>query len=117
MEKIEQGKSYDAGELAGLCGQPEDVRVFEGEKAKVITQDEGNGVVKVLEILRQTPRCPNCFEIIDTIYTSRTVQLKFKGGQWVEEQADRYFNSQCPSCQEEFNDEDLDNLGVPQEIR
>jgi len=59
MQKVELGKSYDAEELAKLCGQPEDERyghhAFVGDKATVIAQDEGNGVVKVVEIIRQKP--------------------------------------------------------------
>ena len=55
-EHVELGKSYDAEELARLCGEPEDQRyckyVFEGDKATVIAEDEGNGVVKVVQILK-----------------------------------------------------------------
>ena len=118
---LEVGKSYDAEELSGECGQEEDLRygyyAFVGAKATVIAQDEGNGVVKVVEIIRQTPVCPYCGEAIDTIHTSRTVNLKFKDGKWVEEQADHYYTYQCPACSEELNPEDLDKLGVPNEIR
>ena len=63
------------------------------------------------------PRCPACQAEIDTIYTSRTVHLKFKDGKWVEEQQDHYFVAGCPECYDEFSDEDLDKLGVPSEIR
>ena len=63
------------------------------------------------------PKCPCCQKEIDTIFTSRTVHLKFKDGKWVEEQVDHYFNAQCPLCYEEFGDEDLDKLGVPIEVR
>jgi len=56
-EEVKLGKSYDAGELAKLCGMPEDQRyckyVFEGDKAAVIAEDEGNGVVKVVKILSE----------------------------------------------------------------
>lgn len=118
---IELGKSYSAEELAELCGQPEDERyghhAFVGDKAKVIAQDEGNGVVKVVQIISQTPVCPYCGKVITTIYTSRTVILVYKDDKWVEEISDHYFTSQCPECHEEFNDEELDALGVPAEIR
>jgi len=121
MEKLELGKSYDAEELAKICGREEDIRyetyVFEGDKAKVIAQDEGNGVVKVLEIIRQTPVCPACGKEINTIYTSRTVQLKYKEGAWGETQEDRYYTYGCPECGEEFSRKELDLLGVPNEIR
>ena len=121
MQKVESGKSYDAEELAKLCGQEEDLRygyhAFVGDNATVIAQDEGNDVVKVIEIIRQKPICPMCHKGIDTIYTSRTVHLKFKDGKWVEEQVDHYFTAQCPECIEEFSPEDLDKLGVPNEIR
>ena len=83
---VELGRSYDAEELAKICGQEEDIRydyyAFVGDKATVIAQDEGNGVVKVIEIIRQTPICPACGEPIDTIYTSRSVHLKYKDGKW-----------------------------------
>jgi len=118
---IKVGESYSAEELAELCGQEEDERyghhAFVGEKATVIAQDEGNGVVKVVQIISQTPVCPYCGKNITTIHTSRTVILTYKDGKWVEEMADHYFTTQCPECQEEFNDEELDALGVPNEIR
>jgi len=122
VEKVELGKSYDAEELAKLCGfDIGDVRyetyVFEGEKAKVIAQDEGNGVIKVLEIIRQTPICPACGEEIGTIYTSRTVHLNHVDGKWVEEQVDRYCTHACSKCLEEFSPTELDYLDVPEEIR
>lgn len=122
MEKLELGKSYDAEELAKLCGFDIDsVRyetyVFDGDKAKVIAQDEGNGVVKVLEIIRQTPICPACGKEISTIYTSRTMHLKQVNDKWVEEQTDHYCTYGCPECGEEFGPKDLDLLDVPQEIR
>jgi len=63
------------------------------------------------------PKCPHCQKEIDTIFTSRTVHLKFKDGKWVEEQHDHYCTSQCSLCYEEFGAEDLDKLGVPNEIR
>jgi len=63
------------------------------------------------------PKCPYCQAEIGTIYTSRTVHLKFKDGKWVEEQADRYCTYQCSNCYEEFGPKDLDKLGVPNEIR
>ncbi len=63
------------------------------------------------------PISPCCQKEINTIYTSRTVHLKHKDGKWVEEQADRYCTYQCPECFEEFSDEELDKLGVPNEIR
>ena len=118
---MEVGKSYSAEELAELCGQPEDERyghhAFVGERASVIALDEGNGVVKVVQIIRQTPVCPYCGKDITTIYTSRTVILTYKDGKWVEEMADHYFTTQCPECHEEFNYTELDALGIPQEIR
>jgi len=56
---IKVGESYEAEELAKLCGQEEDERyghhAFVGERATVIAQDEGNGVVKVVQIISQTP--------------------------------------------------------------
>ena len=118
---IEVGKSYEAEELAKLCGQEEDERyghhAFVGERATVIAQDEGNGVVKVVQIISQTPVCPSCGKDITAIYTSRTVILAYREGKWQEEQTDRYFTSQCPECFEEFSPEDLDLMGVPNEIR
>jgi len=118
---IEVGKSYDAEELAKLCGQEEDERyghhAFVGERATVIAQDEGNGVVKVVQIISQTPVCPSCGEKIDTIHTSRTINLIHKDGKWLEEQADHYCISQCPACSEELSPEELDLMGVPNEIR
>jgi len=121
MQRVELGQSYDAEELAKLCGQEEDLRygyhAFVGDNATVIAQDEGNDVVKVIEIIRQKPICPSCGRQIETILTSRTVHLYYKDGKWVEEQADHYFVSSCPECYDEFSDEDLDKLGVPSEIR
>jgi len=121
MGKLELGKSYDAEELAKVCGQEEDIRygyhAFVGHKATVIAQDEGNGVVKVVEIIRQAPICPACGKQIDTIYTSRTVYLKFKDGKWGETQEDRYYTYGCPECGEEFCPTELDLLGVPSELR
>ena len=121
MKKLELGQSYDAEELAEICGQEEDIRygyhAFVGDKATVIAQDEGNGVVKVTDIIRRIPFCPKCGQQINTIYTSRTVHLKHKDGKWVEEQVDHYCTYQCSVCSEELDAEDLDKLGVPNEIR
>jgi len=118
---IEVGKSYEAQELAKLCGQEEDERyghhAFVGDRATVIAQDEGNGVVKVVQIISQIPACPMCHEEIGTIHTSRTVNLVLVNGQWREEQADHYNTYHCEACTEEFGPEDLDALGVPNEIR
>ena len=63
------------------------------------------------------PQCPHCHKDIDTIYTSRTVNLKYKDGTWVEAQADRYCTYGCCECSEEFGDADLDKLGVPNDVR
>lgn len=63
------------------------------------------------------PVSPCCQKPIDTIYTSRSVQLKFKDGKWVEEQTDSYYVYACPECHDEFSDGDLDKLGVPNDIR
>ena len=63
------------------------------------------------------PISPCCHKEVDTIYTSRTVHLKHKEGKWEEEQYDRYCTYSCPECYEEFSPEDLDKLGVPNEIR
>jgi len=56
MEDLELGKSYDAKELAEICGVDEDNRygyyAFVGKKATVIAQDEGNDVVKVVYIVK-----------------------------------------------------------------
>jgi len=121
MEKLELGKSYDAEELAKICGKEEDIRydyhAFVGQKATVIAQDEGNDIVKVVEIIRQTPVCPACGKEISTIYTSRTVHLNHVDDKWVEEQIDRYCTYGCPVCSEEFSPKELDLLGVPNEIR
>ncbi len=121
MEKLEPGKSYNAEELAKVCGQEEDIRygyyAFVGHKATVIAQDEGNGVVKVLEIIRQTPVCPACGKEINTIHTSRTVPLKYKNGAWEETQEDSYYLYGCSECGEEFSSEELDLLGVPNKLR
>ena len=118
---IEVGKSYEAEELAKLCGQEEDERyghhAFVGERATVIALDEGNGVVKVVQIIRQTPVCPICGKDITTINTSRTVILAYKDGKWREEQADRYYTYGCPECGEEFSPGELDLMGVPNELR
>ena len=63
------------------------------------------------------PVCPSCQKEIDTIYTSRTVHLKFKDGKWVEEQQDHFYTAACPECYEEFSPEELDQLGVPEDMR
>ena len=63
------------------------------------------------------PVCPMCTKEIGRIFTSRTVQLVWKEGKWVEEQQDHYFISACPECYEEFSPDELDKLGVPEEIR
>lgn len=121
MEKLEPGKSYNAEELAEICGQEEGIRygyhAFVGHKATVITQDEGNDVVKVVEIIRQTPICPACGKQIDTIFTSRSVHLKHVDDKWVEEQDDHYFTYCCGNCSFELSDEELEALGVPEVIR
>ena len=56
MKDLELGESYDAKELAEICGVDEDNRygyyAFVGDKATVIAQDEGNDIVKVVEIIR-----------------------------------------------------------------
>lgn len=118
---IELGKSYDAEELARLCGQAEQEQyghhAFVGKDATVIALDEGNGVVKVTEIIRQTPLCPACGGEIDRIFTSRTVHLVYNHGAWTESQEDKYGTAQCSLCYEEFGPEELDQLGVPNEIR
>lgn len=121
MQPVEVGKSYDASELAAICGQAEDLRydyhAFVGDKATVIAQDEGNGVVKVIEIIRQASVCPYCGKEVHTIYTSRTVHLVHVNDEWKEEQVDRYCTYQCPECYEELSPDDLDKMGVPNEIR
>ncbi|GAJ10442.1 unnamed protein product, partial [marine sediment metagenome] len=121
MKELKVGESYQAEELAEICGQDESERyghyAFVGERATVIALDEGNDVVKVVHIVRQTPQCPNCHKDIDTIYTSRTVHLTLVNDKWVEEQVDRYCTYGCPECGEEFSPQELDKLGVPEEIR
>ena len=74
-------------------------------------------MVKVVQVIRQTPVCPYCGKEIKIIYTSRTVHLEHKDNAWVEIQEDKYSTSQCSECYEEFSDDELDILGVPNEIR
>jgi len=66
---------------------------------------------------KTAPLCPNCHKPVERIYTSRTVHLVWKDGKWVEEQQDHYYTYCCGNCSEEFSAEELDQLGVPEEIR
>jgi hypothetical protein len=63
------------------------------------------------------PLCPACHKPVERIYTSRTVHIIWKDGRWVEEQQDHYNTYSCCNCYEEFSTEELDRLGVPEEIR
>ena len=57
MRELKVGESYDATELGEICGVDESDRyglhLFSGEKASVIARDEGNDVVKVVQILKE----------------------------------------------------------------
>jgi hypothetical protein len=63
------------------------------------------------------PLCPSCHKPVERIYTSRTVHIVWKDGRWVEEQVDHYFTACCCNCYEELSEEELDRLGVPNDIR
>lgn len=62
---LKVGQSYGAEDLADLCGCEKEVMydylAFVGERATVIAIEEGNGVVKITEIIRQKPaKCSEC---------------------------------------------------------
>ena len=66
---------------------------------------------------KMAPLCPSCQKPVERIYTSRTVHIVWENGRWVEEQVDHYFTASCGNCYEEFSEEELDQLGVPNDIR
>ncbi len=63
------------------------------------------------------PQCPNCKKEITQIGTSQVIVLLFKDGKWVPQTCDKYGIFTCWECGEEFTPEDLDKLGVPDDIR
>lgn len=63
-------------------------------------------------------RCPYCGDTIDHLYTSKQIILqRAEDGTWAEVAVDQYETNQCPNCYEELQSDDLDTLGVPNEIR
>lgn len=78
---------------------------------------EGDDLSTALRKHEPAPTCPYCGQEVHTIYTSRTIHINRVNGEWREEQYDHYCTFQCSNCYEEFGAEDLDKLGVPNEIR
>lgn len=66
------------------------------------------------------PRCPYCHKEITLINYWENGQIEFGGNinrtGWAYMQ-DRERNFQCPECLVPFDAEDLDKLGVPEDMR
>ena len=69
------------------------------------------------------PVCPNCgVSFADPnegafIGTSQSVIICYNDEKWEKDTLDNYETFQCSECHEELSVEELDNLGVPNEIR
>lgn len=67
--------------------------------------------------------CPHCGADLGDpdgsifIGTSQTVIIRVKDGEWVRDTIDGYQTYQCVACNEELTPEELDDLGVPNDIR
>lgn len=66
------------------------------------------------------PICPNCQNVIDEINYWESGQIEFGGNinrqGWAFMQ-DRERNFQCPECHIPFGPEELEQLGVPENMR
>ncbi len=62
------------------------------------------------------PTCPACLLEIDRICTDQRTHLVFAEGKWQREIIPIDVFS-CPNCEAEFGPQDLDLLGVPNELR
>lgn len=63
--------------------------------------------------------CANCGEIITRINTSQQISLEYNyhTGKWERDIEDTLESFQCPNCHEELDDDDLNILDVPNELR
>ncbi len=64
------------------------------------------------------PRCPLCEAQMDAgIGTSQKNIIDWQDGRWVKDVEDMYDIYQCLNCYEELSVDDLDKLGVPNDVR
>jgi len=63
------------------------------------------------------PVCPYCSEEITTLYSSPRRNLVWQDGKWVVDISDYEVAIVCSACYEELGPEDLNKLGVPNELR
>lgn len=71
----------------------------------------------VINRLAGRPKCPICNKQVDCVLTDIQVHIYYEDGIWVrrENSGDNIF--ECSKCHEEFSPEDLDALGIPNEVR
>ncbi len=121
----EVGRCYSGDDLAELLGIEVDDRYglvgFCNDKVAVVARDAGNDCYDVLEILHRQPPIPHCpicgNPMTDGIGTSQSIILEWHEGKWVRTVLDHYETYQCLACSEELSIDELDKLGVPNEIR
>lgn len=79
---------------------------------------EGDDLSTTLRKHEPVPKCPNCDEEITEIGTSQRITLaRSEDGQWSRETIDHLETFQCLNCFEELSVEELDEIGVPNELR
>lgn len=78
---------------------------------------EGDDLSTALRKHEPVPTCPNCGEAIDLIYTDKNINLRLVDGKWQMQIEDTYEVFLCPHCHEELNPDELDKLGVGNELR
>ena len=61
--------------------------------------------------------CPYCSQTITTLYSSSRRNLLWHNGKWVIDVSDYEVAIVCSACYEELGTKDLDNVGVPSELR
>lgn len=95
------------------CPECQELLTREPDEAEQFLQ----GKIK-LEDKAKIPQCPFCHELIAKIGTTKGIMLIFKNGKWKQEavSSDEEIYV-CSSCLEEFYPENLDALGVPNDIR
>jgi len=80
---------------------------------------EGDDLSTALQKHEPEPTCPHCGDPVVAIGTSISIQLvrDEATGKWSRDEIDYHETYQCLNCYEEFSLDDLDNFGVPNEIR
>jgi ssDNA-binding Zn-finger/Zn-ribbon topoisomerase 1 len=67
--------------------------------------------------LNKEPECPYCHLPLTKIGTSSSRYIIFKDGKWSDSEEDLYEVLQCLNCYTELGAKDLDELGVPEDLR